>query len=394
MNYQKTKTACYLGYVTHAVAVNLAPLLFACFQRTYEVKLGFLAFLTLITFTVQILVDLSAVKFIEKVSFRTLAVTSQYLCAIGLVLLGILPDMIMPEVAFLIASAFYSVGSGMAEVVLSPLIEAIPEEKGKGSSLSLLHSFYSWGHVLVIVVTTLLLKLMGDDLWFLIPVIWSSIPLSCAVKFSRVPIPDMICHEEGKGVGGLFKCKLFILFFVLMISSGASEQIMAQWSSYYAEIALGVPKIAGDLIGPLIFAITMALGRTFYGVFGSKLELRKALTAFSALTAICFIIAALAPVPIVCLLAMGISGVGISLLWPGVLSLSKDKYSGGGASMFAFLAFSGDIGCSLGPFMCGGVSELIESSNSLRIGILSGVVFPIIMIIGLNAIKKRKEASI
>ncbi|MBR6650570.1 MAG: MFS transporter [Clostridia bacterium] len=392
MNYQKTKTACYLGYVTHAVAVNLAPLLFACFQRTYEVKLGFLAFLTFITFTVQIFVDLSAVKFIEKVSFRALAVTSQYLCAIGLVLLGILPDMIMPEIAFLIASAFYSVGSGMAEVVLSPLIEAIPEE-GKGSSLSLLHSFYSWGHVLVILVTTLLLRLTGDELWFVIPVIWSSIPLSCAVKFSRVPIPDMICHEEGKSINGLFKCKLFVLFFVMMISAGALEQIMAQWSSYYAEVALSVPKTMGDLIGPFIFAVAMAVGRTYYGVFGSRVELNRALVILSVLTALCFISVSLAELPIVSLCSMGVSGIGISLLWPGVLSLAKEKYKGGGASMFAFLAFGGDIGCSLGPFMCGSISDMIESSNSLRIGILSGVLFSLIMITGLILIIKRKKVS-
>lgn len=393
MNYEKTKTACYLGYVTHAVAVNLAPLLFACFQRTYEVKLGFLAFLTFITFAIQIFVDLSAVKFIEKVSFRALAVTSQYMCAVGLILLGILPDMIMAEAAFVIAAVFYSVGSGMAEVVLSPLIEAIPEKEGKGSSLSLLHSFYSWGHVSVIVLTTLLLQLTGDELWFVIPVLWSAVPLSCAVKFSRVSIPEMMCHEEGKSIKGLFRCKLFVLLFILMISSGAAEQIMAQWSSYYAEVALKVSKIVGDLVGPLIFALTMAIGRTFYGIFGSKLELKRSLVFFASLTAVCFAIASLCKISTVSLLAMGLSGVGISLLWPGILSLSQNAYKGGGASMFAFLAFGGDIGCSLGPFMCGTVSDLINSSNSLRIGILSGIVFPVVMIIGLILIIKRKEAS-
>lgn len=393
MNYEKTKAACYLGYVTHAVAVNLAPLLFACFQRTYEVKLGFLAFLTFVTFAIQIFVDLSAVKFIEKVSFRALAVASQYLCAVGLILLGILPDIIVPEAAFIISSVFYSVGSGMAEVVLSPLIESIPEKEGQGSSLSLLHSFYSWGHVLVIAVTTLLLKLTGDEFWFVIPVMWSAVPLSCAIRFSRVCIPEMMCHEEGKSIKGLFRCKLFVLFFVLMISSGAAEQIMAQWSSYYAEVGLGVSKVVGDLAGPFVFALMMALGRTFYGIFGSRLELKHSLVFFAALTAVCFAIASLCRIPSVSLVAMGLSGVGISLLWPGILSLSKNAYKGGGASMFAFLAFGGDIGCSLGPFISGTVSELVNVSNSMRAGILSGILFPLVMIIGLILIIKRKEAS-
>ncbi len=390
MNYQKTKSACYMGFVTHAIAVNLAPLLFACFRRTYEVKLGFLAFLTFMTFAVQILVDLCCVKIMGKLSLRTLAVASQYLCAVGLIMLAVLPDMMMPEAAFLLSALFYSVGSGMAEVVMSPLIEAIPSENQRGSSLSLLHSFYSWGHALVIIVTTLLLYALDDDLWFLIPLAWSAVPLSCAVKFSKVPVPDL-AYEVQEDIDSVFiKSKGFVAFMVLMLCSGASEQIMAQWSSYYAEVALGVSKMSGDLLGPLLFAVTMALGRTVYGIIGSKIKLGKWLLIFSLFTAGCFLTAALSPFPIISLLAIGASGVGISILWPGVLSVAKTKYSGR-ASIFAFLAFGGDVGCALGPFMCGYVSDIFAGDHSLSIGILSGALFPIALIIGVIAINKRNK---
>ncbi len=392
MNYRKTKTACYLGYVTHAVAVNLAPLLFACFQRTYEVSLGFLAILTFVTFIVQIIVDLSAVSFMEKVSFRTLATLSQITIAIGLVLMGTLPQKIMPEAALLTASFFYSFGSGLAEVVLSPLVEAIPEEEGVGSSLSVLHSFYSWGHVLVIVITTVMLRFTGDELWFVVPVAWSLIPLFNAKRFCTVPMPEMICHDEESSVRGLFRCKAFVLFFVLMLCSGAAEQVMAQWSSYYAEVGLGVSKVLGDLLGPCIFALMMALGRTFYGVLGSRINLKRTLTSCALLTVVCYFVASLVKVPLVSLLACGLSGVGVSLMWPGILSLATDKYTGGGASMFALLAFGGDIGCSIGPFVTGCVSEAVDNPDfSIRAGILAGAVFPVVLTVGVVLmIRKRK----
>lgn len=378
-----------MGFITHAIAVNLAPLLFACFQRTYEVKLGFLALLTLVTFTVQILVDLFCVKLIEKVSLRALAVASQYLCAVGLIMLAVFPYMIMPEAAFLLSALFYSVGSGLAEVVLSPIIEAIPVEDQRGSSLTLLHSFYSWGHALVIVVTTLLLRILGDGLWFLIPLLWSAIPLSCAVKLSKAPIPDIIDDEMEYGKMVILKSKVFLLFMLLMVCAGASEQIMAQWSSYYAEVALGISKTAGDLLGPLVFALTMAFGRTMYGAIGSRMRINKWLLAFSAFTVLCFVVASLSPIPILCLVAIGASGIGISLLWPGVLSLAKIRYSSG-AAMFAYLAFAGDVGCSVGPFMCGCVSDIIGGANSLSLGILSGALFPLLIIIGLRLINRIK----
>lgn len=391
MNYRKTKTACYLGYVTHAVAVNLAPLLFACFQRTYEVSLGFLAILTFVTFIVQIAVDLSAVSFMEKVSFRALATVSQFTIAAGLVLMGLLPKAIMAEAALLIAAFFYSFGSGLAEVVLSPLVDALPDEEN-GSSLALLHSFYSWGHVLVIVVTTILLRFTGDELWFVVPVLWAAVPLYTAKCFCRVPMPRMVCHDEKSSIKSLFKCKAFVLFFVLMLCSGAAEQVMAQWSSFYAEVGLGVPKVAGDLLGPCIFALMMALERTFYGALGERVDLKKTLAACAVLTVACYFAASLVSVPFVSLLACGLSGVGVSIMWPGILSIATRKYPGGGASMFALLAFGGDVGCSIGPFLTGCVSEAVNNPDfSIRAGILAGAVFPIIMTFGVTLLIKNKS---
>ena len=276
-------------------------------------------------------------------------------------------------------------------MLLSPLIESLPAGE-RGSDLSLLHSFYSWGHVAVILVTTVAVRFTGDELWFLVPMGWSVIPFGCAKAFARVPMPPMDRHESGRGIGQLLSCRGFVMLLAMMLCSGAAEQIMAQWASYYAEVGLGAGKIAGDLAGPTVFALLMALGRAAYGRSADKMKIKRALTASSTVTLCCFLCAALARVPAVSLAAVGLSGLGISIMWPGILSLSKERYPGGGASMFAFLAFGGDIGCSLGPFLAGVVSEAApDPSASLRWGILAGAVFPIVMLAGLALMHRREN---
>ena len=386
-----------MGYITHSVSVNLAPLLFACLKRTYDLSLGYLAAFTLVTFVVQIIMDISAAAFMEKVSFRALAVISQLLSGMGLMLLGVLPIVMRPEVGLLIAAVIYSSGGGLSEVLLSPLVEALPHETGS-SSLSILHSFYSWGHVAVILITTGVLGILGDALWFLVPILWSLIPFWCARRFATVPMPEMTCHEEGLGMGQLFKCKAFALLLLMMFCSGSAEQIMAQWSSYYAEVGLGVPKVTGDLVGPCIFALMMALGRTLYGNSGGKLRIKTTLTLSAIVTFICFVAAVFVRLPLGSLISLGLSGMGISLMWPGILSLAREQYRGGGASMFAVLAFGGDVGCSVGPFLTGIVSERMENTDTaLRCGILTGAIFPMIMLVGVVMIsiaaKRKKQAQ-
>lgn len=409
-NFKRTRIACYTGYITQAIVVNLAPLLFVIFQDTFNVSLGFIALITLITFLVQIVIDLAAVKFVEKVTYRFLAVSSQLTSAIGLILLAILPGIMSPELGILIAVLVYSPGSGLAEVVLSPLVEGLPsDDNSGGSAMTLMHSFYSWGQAGVILLTTVLLKFLGRSLWWVIPLIWALIPIYNTLCFLKVPMVEMNAHDENHGVGGMLKEPIFVIAFVLMICAGASEQAMAQWASMFAERGLGVTKVVGDILGPCLFAVMMGLGRTAHGLFGARINMEKLLLSLAAFTTVCYAVCVFAPFPFVSLLACGFSGVGVSVMWPGMLVLCAEKFPGGGASMFAMLALGGDIGCSLGPYIAGAASDtVIELSGEvqmvadaavrfgldaeqlgLRVGFLAAAIFPIMMICGVALLRKK-----
>lgn len=409
-NFKRTRIACYTGYVTQAIVVNLAPLLFVIFQNTYHFSLSYIAAITLVTFLVQIGIDLLSVKFIEKASFRALSVWSQATCAAGLILLSFLPRIFMPEVAVMISVIVYSAGSGLAEVVLSPLMEALPkDENAGGSPMSLMHSFYSWGQAFVILVTTALLRVIGSSLWFFLPLLWALIPIFNSIFFARVPMVDMTVHDGEHGALSMLRDPIFIVAFLLMVFAGAAEQVMAQWASLFAERGLGITKIVGDLLGPCMFAVMMGIGRTAYGIWGHKLKIARALTACAVLTVICYLAAVFAPVPVVSLLACGVTGLGVSLMWPGMLALCANKYPGAGASMFAMMAVGGDIGCSLGPWLTGIVSDFAEGipaiqqmgerlsldaeQMGLRAGILAGVIFPIFMVVGMGLLSKKKHTK-
>lgn len=401
MNYNNTRRACNAGYITQAIVLNLAPLLFVIFQNKFSVSLGFLAFLTLVTFLVQIVIDLIAVRFVERFGYRVLASSSQLVSAAGLVMMSFLPSLVIPEVGLLIAALVYSSGSALTEVVLSPLAEGLPAEEGKGSSLALLHSFYAWGHTAVILFTTVLLSIFTDVLWWVIPLIWALVPLANGITFLFVPmIPMQESDAKHDGVK-LFRYKYFALAFILMICSGAAEQAMAQWASYYAERGLGITKAMGDLLGPCVFAVMMAVGRTYFGLRGGKMKLNRALLVCSTLTFVCYMGAVFSASPIMSLAAIGISGLGVSLMWPGMLSVSAERFPRAGAAMFALMALGGDIGCSLGPWITGTVSDIIErypgnlagemlEQHALKAGFLVGSIFPLVMIVGMIAFCKKK----
>ncbi|MCI8612038.1 MAG: MFS transporter [Clostridiales bacterium] len=407
-NFKKTRVACYTGYVTQAIVVNLAPLLFVIFQDTYHFSLTYIAAITLVTFLVQIGIDLLSVKFIEKASYRVLSVWSQATCAVGLILLAFLPAILVPEAAVMASVIVYSAGSGLAEVVLSPLMEALPkDEDAGGSPMSLMHSFYSWGQAFVILVTTALLRVIGSEFWFFLPLLWALIPIFNSIFFAKVPMVEMTVHDGEHGAFSMLRDPVFIVAFLLMVFAGAAEQIMAQWASLFAERGLGITKIVGDLLGPCMFAVMMGIGRTAYGIWGHKLKISRALTACAALTVVCYLAAVFAPFPFVSLLACGVTGLGVSLMWPGMLALCADKYPGAGASMFAMMAVGGDIGCSLGPWLTGVVSDIAEElpvirqigthlsldaeQTGLRAGILAGVIFPILMVVGMGFLSKKKR---
>lgn len=409
MNYKHTRIACYTGYVTQAIVVNLAPLLFVIFQKDFDFSLSFIAAITLITFLIQMGIDVAAIYFVEKTSYRILAVSSQLTACIGLVMMAFMPRIMIPEVGFLISVFVYSTGSGLCEVVLSPLIEAIPSETGEnGSSMTLMHSFYAWGQAAVILISTVLLKLMGEVNWWIVPLVWALIPLVNTIAFAAVPLADMTVHEEKHGVFHMFCRSEFLVIMLLMICSGASEQAMAQWASMFAEKGLGVTKVMGDILGPCFFAVMMGIGRSLHGLYGGRLDMQKLLLVLSSFTLACYGITVFVPVPLISLVACGLCGIGVSVMWPGMLTLSSKKYPKAGASMFAILALGGDIGCSVGPWLSGSVSDGVISiadgsglisdlaaasgleteQIGLRIGFLGAAVFPLLMIIGALILSK------
>ena len=390
--------------------VNLAPLFFVTFQNEFKVSLSFLAALTLVTFVVQIFIDVAAVKFIEKTTYRTLAVFSQFTSAAGLLLLAILPKLMAPEPAIIISALLYSSGSGLSEVVLSPLIESLPTEgKSSGAAMSLMHSFYSWGQAAVILISTLSLKLIGGDNWFFLPLFWALIPVYNGLMFTRVPMAvDMDVHDNSHGLGGLFKQKEFLFVLLIMICAGASEMTMSQWASMFAEKGLGVTKVVGDILGPCLFAALMGSGRTLNGLFVKREAMHRVMVFAAALTFVCYLVTVFVPVPMIALLGCGLSENGPGALNDTTLCTDwihgKDRLrisiipESGGASMFALLAVGGDVGCSLGPWIAGIVSDVVERSGAaglftyitqnaeeagLRSGILTAAVFPLLMLTGM-----------
>lgn len=402
-NYKTTRLSCYTGYVTQAITVNLAPLLFVIFQEKFRLSLAFIALIPLITFLIQIIIDAAAIVFVEKVSYRALAVSSQLTSFAGLVLLSLLPQIIEPRIGIIVAILVYSSGSALAEVVMSPLVDALPQEAGSGSAMTFLHSFYSWGQAFVILVTTVVLKAIGGDLWTLIPYMWAVIPFINTIAFMKVPMPETAVHDSEHIVWKMLLKPSFVIAFFMMICAGAAEQVVAQWTSMFAEVGLGVSKIVGDIVGPCAFAVLMALGRMCHGLFGGKLNMKKLLLALSAFTVLCYLIIVFSPVPIVSLIGCGLCGIGVSVMWPGMLSLCSKNYPGAGASMFAILALGGDIGCSVGPYLSGSVSDAAATSRffsqmaetfsltpeqlGLRLGFAAAVIFPVMMLLGISLLK-------
>jgi len=409
MTFKNTRIACYTGYVTQAIVVNLAPLLFVIFQNRFDFSLSFIAAITLFTFLLQMGIDILAIYFVEKTSYRVLSVASQGTSVVGLILLSVLPHVMIPEIGVLLAVCVYSTGSGLCEVVLSPLIEAIPAEKdSKGSSMTLMHSFYAWGQAAVILLTTVILHFIGDRFWWVVPLIWALIPLFNTIAFLKVPLSDMTVHAEGHGIGKMLMMREFAIIFILMICSGASEQAMAQWASMFAEKGLGVTKVLGDILGPCTFAVMMGIGRTAHGLYGAKINMARLLLALSSFTVLTFAICVFSPFPFVSLVACGLSGLGVSVMWPGMLAFCASEYPLAGASMFAILALGGDIGCSLGPWVTGIISDTVLDIGAsvefiplfaekagmeieqlaLRCGFFGAMVFPLVMLAGIIILLK------
>ena len=391
-NYKKTLTACYLGFVTQAISANFTPLLFLTFKGTYGISLEKIALIPLTFYLTQFIVDIAAAKFADKIGYRLCVIASQVLSSAGLVALTILPDC-LPSNAFagiLIAVVLYAIGSGLIEVLLSPIVEACPFEN-KAGVMSLLHSFYCWGAVSVILGSTLFFAVFGIGCWKILTILWALIPLYNAVNFISCPIEKLGEDGTSMSIGQLLRVPMFWMMIFLMVCAGASEATMAQWASAFTESALKVSKMVGDLAGPCLFAAFMGVSRMLYGKLSYKLNLVKTMLLCGFFAAVCYLLASLAAWAILGLTGCALCGLAVGIMWPGTISLSSRKCPAGGTAMFAFLALAGDLGATVSPAMVGKVAEI--TGENLKNGLLAATIFPIAMTMGLffiykNAVKK------
>ena len=392
-NYKKTLIACYLGFVTQAISSNFAPLLFLTFIGTYGISLDKIALIPMVFYLTQLLVDLAATKVADKIGYRACVVASQVVSAAGLALMAILPD-ILPEPFWgvMISVVLYAIGSGLIEVLVSPIVEACPFEN-KDGMMSLLHSFYCWGAMGVILGSTLFFALFGVENWKILALIWALVPLYNTFNFLRCPIERLVEDGQSMGIRRLLKTPVFWLMILLMVCAGASEATMAQWASAFTEAAIGVSKTVGDLAGPCLFAMFMGICRMLYGKFSEKLDLTKVMLICGIMCVGCYLLASLSPLPILGLAGCATCGLAVGIMWPGPISISSQKCPRGGTAMFAFLALAGDLGAMVSPAMVGSISEL--AGGGLKTGLLFATVFPAVLVCVLLIVRSKagKTAS-
>ena len=378
-NYQRTKTACYLGFITQAISANFAPLLFLKFHNEYHISLGNIALISTCFFFTQLLVDLFCAKYVDRIGYRTCIVSSEVCAAIGLFGLAFLPDILPnPFMGIICSVIIYAIGSGLIEVLCSPIVEACPFEN-KEATMSLLHSFYCWGAVGTILISTLFFYLFGMNSWKWLAIFWAFIPAINIYNFATCPIEHLVDEGGGMGIRELFKTPLFWLAICLMISSGASELAMAQWASAYAEAALGLSKSIGDLAGPCMFAVTMGISRVIFGKYGDRMDLMKFMTGSGVLCMVCYLLTSLSSNPFIGLMGCIVCGFSVGIMWPGTISISSKKFPMGGTAMFALLAMAGDLGGSMGPGIVGRVTQ--RAGDNIRVGMGVGLIFPFILLV-------------
>lgn len=386
-NYKRTQLACYLGLVTQAICANFVPLLFITFHNKYGISFSMLALISTCFFVTQLIVDLLCAGIVDKLGYRACIVSAEVISGLGLAGLAFLPDLVsVPFYGIIICVITYAIGSGLIEVLGSPIIEACPFEN-KESMMSLLHSFYCWGWVCVILCSTVFFAIFGTNNWKIMALIWSIIPFYNIYNFATCPIESLV--EEGKSMTmlELFKTKTFWIFIVLMICAGSSELAMGQWASAFAESALHVSKTVGDLAGPCGFAICMGISRLLYGKFGENIDLTIFMIASGVLCTVCYLISGFTNVPVVGLIGCALCGFSVGIMWPGSISLSSKILPNGGTAMFALLALAGDLGGAIGPAIIGSVSQ--NAANNLQVGVLAGIGFPIVLLITVFCIRKK-----
>lgn len=373
-NYKKTKLACYLGFITQAVAANFAPLLFLKFHTDYDISLGNIALISTFFFFTQLLVDLFCAKYVDKIGYRVCIVASEVCSAAGLAGLALLPEIMpSPFTGIIISVILYAIGSGLIEVLGSPIVEACPFEN-KEATMSLLHSFYCWGAVGTILVSTVFLMIFGIDSWKWLAVSFAIIPAINIYNFATCPIELLVEEGQGMGIRKLFSNPMFLIAIVMMVCSGASELAMAQWASAYAESALGFSKAVGDIAGPCMFAVTMGISRVLFGKASDKMNLNRFMIGSGILCFVCYLLASFSDNPIIGLAGCIVCGFSVGIMWPGTISISSKAFPTGGTAMFALLAMAGDLGGSIGPAIVGRVADMF--GGSINVGMRIGLLFP------------------
>lgn len=388
-NYNKTLTACYLGFITQAICANFAPLLFLTFHTVYQIPLGQIALISTVFFLTQLIVDILCSYFADKIGYRKCVVASEFCAAAGLIGLAFLPDLFSNPLSGIIVSVvIYAIGSGLIEVLCSPIVEACPFDN-KEAVMSLLHSFYCWGSVGVILLSTVFFAVFGIDSWKWLACLWAVIPLYNIYNFATCPIAHTT--DEGKGMGtvSLLRVPLFWIAIVLMVCAGASELSMAQWASAYTESALGFSKAMGDLAGPCMFAITMGISRVLFGKYGDRLDLMRFMMGSGVLCLSCYIAASISNNPVMGLIGCILCGFSVGIMWPGTISICSGRLPEGGTAMFALLAMAGDLGGAFGPSLVGSITQ--NAGNDLRKGMLVGCVFPLVLILSLVLLKGMRK---
>ncbi len=379
--YRKTIYACFIGYIVQAIVNNFIPLLFITFQNTYQIPLSQITMLISLNFIVQLIVDLLSASFIDKIGYRASIIAAHVFSGAGLILLTVLPEWMNPFQGILAAVCVYAVGGGLIEVLVSPIVEATPSDN-KEKAMSLLHSFYCWGSVGVVLISTLFFHLFGTSNWKILALLWALIPAANILLLAKSPIATLTSEEEGGMTAKeLFSQKIFWPILLMMLCAGASEQSVSQWASTFAEKGLGVSKAIGDLAGPMSFSILMGLSRTFYGKWGEKINLDKFMRFSCILCVFSYLCISLIPVPAVSLIGCAICGLSVGIMWPGTFSKAAAGIKRGGTLMFALMALAGDLGCSAGPTLAGAVSTAFH--DNLRVGILAAVIFPLLLLAGL-----------
>lgn len=381
VSYNHTIYACYIGYIVQAIVNNFVPLLFLTFQDLFAVSLDKIAYLITINFGIQLLVDLASARFVDKIGYRSAALLAHILSAAGLAGLGVFPYLFADAyIGILLSICFYAVGGGLLEVIVSPIVEACPTGK-KEAAMSLLHSFYCWGHMGVVLLSTLFFMTVGIVHWRILAFLWALVPFFNIFYFMAVPIHTLVEAGEGMKIRDLMKSKLFWLLFIMMICGGASEQAMSQWASAFAESGLGISKTMGDLAGPCLFALLMGSARAFYGKYSERISLRQFMKYSCVLCMVSYLLACLSPNPVLALAGCALCGLSVGIMWPGTFSLASYAMPGGGTALFAFLALAGDIGCAGGPTMVGVISDAF--GEDLKRGLIFAASFPIVLLLGL-----------